>query len=63
MAKIAFLAEFEVKLHMYSFFSFLLKEDGIGLSAEVLPILSILHEIMESFEAHAEVFPYHHPSH
>eukprot|EP01127_Copromyxa_protea_P019795 TRINITY_DN649_c0_g2_i1.p1 TRINITY_DN649_c0_g2~~TRINITY_DN649_c0_g2_i1.p1 ORF type:complete len:216 (-),score=33.13 TRINITY_DN649_c0_g2_i1:59-706(-) len=57
MAKISFLSEFEVKLHLFEFFSWVLKENGLGLSTEVLPIIEILFDIFEAFEAHAEGTP------
>jgi hypothetical protein len=68
LAKIAFLSDFEVKLHLYSFFSLLvegrlpldlfydsLTDNGLGISASALPILELLHSIIEMFEASMNV--------
>lgn len=51
LAKIAFLSDFEVKLHLYSFFTLLVEDNGLGISASALPILELLHNIIEMFEA------------
>eukprot|EP01126_Amoeba_proteus_P015352 TRINITY_DN168_c2_g1_i2.p1 TRINITY_DN168_c2_g1~~TRINITY_DN168_c2_g1_i2.p1 ORF type:complete len:619 (-),score=104.09 TRINITY_DN168_c2_g1_i2:145-1752(-) len=55
LATISFCCDFEVKLHLYSFFLTLVKEDETGLSTEIAPILPILQTVFEAFEAHAEM--------
>eukprot|EP01126_Amoeba_proteus_P027332 TRINITY_DN2711_c0_g4_i3.p1 TRINITY_DN2711_c0_g4~~TRINITY_DN2711_c0_g4_i3.p1 ORF type:complete len:156 (-),score=34.00 TRINITY_DN2711_c0_g4_i3:515-982(-) len=54
LAKISFFSDFEVKLHLFSFFMLLYKDEEVGLSTEVLPILQILQTVFDAFEAHAE---------
>jgi len=49
LAKIAFLSSFEVKLHLYSFFQTISKDNGVGLAAEVMPIYQTLHKIFLAF--------------
>jgi hypothetical protein len=49
LAKIAFLANFEVKLHLYSFFQTICKDQSVGLAAEALPIFTTLYKIFIAF--------------
>jgi len=55
LAKIAFLSNFEVKLHLYSFFQTICKDNSVGLAAEASPILSTLHKIFLAFSEYVKM--------
>jgi len=53
LAKIAFLSSIEVKLHLYSFFHALVTgELAKYVAVETIPILALLHTILEAFETY-----------
>jgi hypothetical protein len=54
LAKIAFRSSYRVKLHIYSFFQLVLRDNAIGLSSDVLPILNTLNKIFGVYEARRE---------
>jgi len=55
LGKIAFLANFEVKLHLYSFFQTICKDQSVGLAAEALPIFLTLHKIFIAFSDYVKM--------
>jgi len=55
LAKIAFLSNFEVKLHLYSFFQTICKDQSVGLAAEALPIFLTLHKIFIAFSDYVKM--------